>query len=138
MRYSLIFKMFYIIAQPYDIMSFREFYFRVFIKEENHMYLTVTRNLYRQSMATFDGIVPDYHIALSDKPTIVRDFLSLLPGIQMTFSFMLIDEKTPLRLCRHRMKAFVASCPGNQFCSPEYRNQHNVYNKIRAKKKENE
>ena len=91
------------------------------------MYLTVTRNLYRQSMAAFDGIVPDYHIALPDKPTIVRDFLSLL-----------IDEKTPLRLCRQSMKAFVASCPGNQFCSPEYRNQHNVYNKIRAKKKENE
>ena len=96
-----------------------------------------TRNLYRQSMAAFDGNAPSYHIALLDKPTIVWDFHSLLLGIQMMFSFMLTDEKTPLRLCRHCMKVFVASRPSNQFCSPECKNRHNVY-KNRAKKKENE
>ena len=95
------------------------------------------RNLYRQAMAAFDGIAPTYHIALLEKPTIIWDFHSLLLGIQMMFSFMLTDEKTPLRLCRHCMKVFVASRPSNQFCSPECKNRHNVY-KNRAKKKENE
>lgn len=55
----------------------------------------------------------------------------------MMFSFMLTDEKTPLRLCKHCMKVFVASRPSNEFCSHECKNRHNVY-KSRAKKKENE
>ena len=94
-----------------------------------------TRNLYRQSMAAFDGITPTYHIALLDKPTIIWDFHSLLLGIQMMFSFMLTDEKRPLRICRHCTKAFVASRPSAVFCSPQCKNQHNVY-KSRAKKKD--
>ena len=93
-----------------------------------------TRNLYRQSMAAFDGNAPTYHIALLDKPTIVWDFHSLLLGIQMMFSFMLTDEQKPLRLCKHCTKAFVASRPSAVFCSPRCKNQHNVY-KSRAKDK---
>ena len=96
-----------------------------------------TRNLYRQSMAAFDGIAPTYHIALLDKPTIIWDFHSLLLGIQMMFSFMLTDEKRPLRICRHCTKAFVASRPSAVFCSPQCKNQHNVY-KSRAKKKDSD
>lgn len=96
-----------------------------------------TRNLYRQSMAAFDGNAPTYHIALLDKPTIVWDFHSLLLGIQMMFSFMLTDEQKPLRLCRHCTKAFVASRPSAVFCSPRCKNQYNVY-KSRAKDKEKE
>ena len=94
-----------------------------------------TRNLFRKSMAAFDGNAPSYHIELLDKPTIVWDFHSLLLGIQMMFSFMLTDEKTPLRLCKHCMKVFVASRPSNEFCSYECKNRHNVY-KSRAKKKD--
>ena len=93
-----------------------------------------THNLYRQSMAAFDGNAPTYHIALLDKPTIVWDFHSLLLGIQMMFSFMLTDEQKPLRLCKHCTKAFVASRPSAVFCSPRCKNQHNVY-KSRAKDK---
>lgn len=93
-----------------------------------------TRNLYRQSMAAFDGNAPTYHIALLDKPTIVWDFHSLLLGIQMMFSFMLTDEQKPLRLCKHCTKAFVASRPSAVFCSPRCKNQFNVY-KSRAKEK---
>jgi hypothetical protein len=66
-----------------------------------------TRNLYRQSMAAFDGIAPTYHIALLDKPTIIWDFHSLLLGIQMMFSFMLTDDAKPLRLCKHCTKVLI-------------------------------
>lgn len=93
------------------------------------------RNLYRQSMAAFEGVAPTYHIALLEKPTIVWDFHSLLAGIQMMFSFMLTDEQNPLRLCKHCMKVFVASRPSAVFCSPQCKNKHNVY-KSRAKNKE--
>ena len=96
-----------------------------------------TRNLYRQAMAAFDGIAPTYHIALLEKPTIIWDFHSLLLGIQMMFSFMLTDDKRPLRICRHCTKAFVASRPSAIFCSPQCKNQHNVY-KSRAKNKDKE
>lgn len=93
------------------------------------------RSLYRQGMAAFGGIVPTYHIALLDKPTIVWDFHSLLLGIQMMFSFMLTDDAKPLRLCRHCAKAFVAGRPSTAFCSPQCKNRHNVY-KSRAKNKD--
>ncbi len=95
------------------------------------------RNLYRMGMAAFGGIAPTYHIALLDKPTIVWDFYSLLLGIQMMFSFMLTDEKKPLRLCRHCHRVFAAGHPNAVFCSPRCKNQHNVY-KSREKNKKGE
>ena len=91
------------------------------------------RMLLQQSMAAFDGNAPTYHIALLEKPTLIWDFHSLLLGIQLMFSFMLTEEKTPLRICRHCDKVFVASRPSNQFCSPECKNRYNV-SKTRAKK----
>ncbi|MDL2258161.1 hypothetical protein LJC42_03250 [Eubacteriales bacterium OttesenSCG-928-K08] len=94
-----------------------------------------TRNLYRQGMAAFGGIAPTYHIALLDKPTIVWDFHSLLLGVQMMFSFMLTDEKRPLRACKHCSKIFAANHPNAAFCSPQCKNKYNVY-KSRAKKEE--
>ena len=90
-------------------------------------------------MAAFGGIAPTYHIALFDKPaatpTIVWDFHSLLTAIQLMFSFMLTDEEKPLRLCEHCQKAFVASRANNVFCSPQCKNQYNVY-KNRAKNRD--
>lgn len=94
-----------------------------------------TRNLYRQGMAAFGGIAPTYHIALLDKPTIVWDFYSLLLGTQMMFSFMLTDDKKPLRCCKHCQKVFMAGHPNAVFCSPRCKNQYNVY-KNRANKKD--
>ena len=88
----------------------------------------------QQSMAAFGGNAPTYHIALLEKPTIVWDFHSLLLGIQMMFSFMLTDNRNPIRLCRHCTKAFVASRPNTVFCSPQCKNRYNVY-KSRAKDK---
>ena len=92
-----------------------------------------TRNLYRQSMATFDGIAPTYHIALLDKPTIVWDFHSLLLGIQMMFSFMLTEDKKPLKICRHCNTVFVANRQDTVFCSPQCKNRYNVYKSEESK-----
>ena len=93
-----------------------------------------TRDLYRQGMAAFGGVAPTYHIALLDKPTIVWDFHSLLLGVQMMFSFMLTDDKKPLRCCKHCQKVFMAGHPNAAFCSSRCKNQYNVY-KSRGKKK---
>ena len=96
-----------------------------------------TRNLYRQGMAAFGGIAPSYHIELLEHPVIVWEFHSLLRCMQMMFSFTLTDEKNPLRSCKHCTKAFVAGHPNALFCSPQCKNQHNVY-KSRKKQKESE
>ena len=93
------------------------------------------KNLYRQGMAAFGGIAPTYRIELHDRPTIVWDFHSLLLGVQMMFSFMLTDEKSTLKVCRHCGDAFVASRPNSAFCSAKCKNQYNVY-KSRAKDKD--
>lgn len=128
-------------AERYDLMK-RQFTDWIFTFSTSILYYedydTIDedgRNLYRQSMAAFEGVAPTYHIALLEKPTIVWDFHSLLAGIQMMFSFMLTDEQNPLRLCKHCMKVFVASRPSAVFCSPQCKNKHNVY-KSRAKNKE--
>ena len=68
------------------------------------------KKLMAQGVAAFGGIAPTYRIALLDKPTIVWDFHSLLIGLQMMFSFMLAEEKTPLRMCDHCDTIFVQPC----------------------------
>lgn len=75
------------------------------------------KNLYRQGMAALGGIAPTYRIELFDRPTIVWDIHSLLLGVQMMFSFMLMDEKSTLRVCKHCGNAFIASRPNSVFCS---------------------
>ena len=92
------------------------------------------KQLYRQGMAAFSGIAPTYHMELLERPTIVWDFHSLLLGVQMMFSFMLTDEKSSLKVCKHCGKAFVAGRPNSVFCSGRCKNQYNVY-KSRAKNK---
>ena len=85
------------------------------------------KDLYRQGMAAFGGIAPTYHIELLEKPTIVWDFHSLLLAIQMMFSFMLTDENSSLKVCKHCGKVFLASRPNTIFCSGQCKNQYNVY-----------
>ena len=85
------------------------------------------KQLYRQGMSAFGGIAPTYHVELLDRPTIVWDFHSLLLEIQMMLSFMLTDEKSSIKVCKHCDKAFIASRPNTVFCSPQCKNQYNVY-----------
>ena len=130
-------------AERYDwlLTQFKDWafsFFTSFLYYEDYDTLNeTTRNLYRQSMVAFGGIAPTYHIALLDKPTIVWDFHSLLLGVQMMLSFMLTDEKKPLRTCRHCKKAFAANHPKAAFCSARCKNQFNVY-KSRSNKKDAE
>lgn len=79
-----------------------------------------TRDIYRQGMAAFGGIAPNYHIELWERPTIVWDFHSLLLAIQMMFSFMLADETSSLRLCKYCMKAFFAKSDEAVRLFPKY------------------
>ncbi len=91
------------------------------------------KRLYQQGMSAFGGIAPTYHVELRERPTLVWDFHSLLLEIQMMFSFMLTDEKSSIKVCKHCGKAFIASRPNAEFCSPQCKNQYNVY-KSRSKK----
>ena len=126
-------------AEPYDWVA-QQFKDWVFTLTTSIMYYNDydsidedTRNLYRKAMAAFGGIAPTYHIELLEKPTIYWDFHSLLLGIQMMFSFMLVDDAKPLRLCKHCQKVFLGSRANSAFCSARCKNQYNVY-KSRGKK----
>ena len=72
--------------------------------------------------------------ALEAEGNILMIFHSLLLGIQMMFSFMLVDDEQPLRLCKHCHKVFLGSRSNAAFCSPRCKNQYNVY-KSREKSK---
>ena len=79
------------------------------------------KKLMAQGVAAFGGIAPTYRIALLDKPTIVWDFHSLLIGLQMMFSFMMAEDKTPLRMCDHCDTIFVSKKSNQRFCCDKCR-----------------
>ena len=79
------------------------------------------KKLMAQGVAAFGGIAPTYRIALLDKPTIVLDFHSLLIGLQMMFSFMMAEDKTPLRMCDSCDTIFVAKRKTQRFCCDKCR-----------------
>ena len=79
------------------------------------------KKLMAQGVAAFGGIAPTYRIALLDKPTIVWDFQSLLIGLQMMFSFMLAEDKTPLRMCDSCDTIFVAKRKTQRYCCDKCR-----------------
>lgn len=79
------------------------------------------KKLMAEGVAAFGGIAPTYRIALLDKPTIVWDFHSLLIGLQMMFSFMMAEDKTPLRMCDHCDTIFVAKRKNQRFCCDKCR-----------------
>ena len=61
-------------------------------------------NLYRKSLACFEGNAPTYHRALREHPVIVWDFHSLMLTVKFMFSVKLTDAKNPTR-------ALVANFP---------------------------
>ena len=75
-----------------------------------------TRDIYRAGMAAFEGIAPEYHIELRDRPTMVWDFHSPFLAIQMMFIFMLVDETSTLKLCPNCYKAFFAENKDADLC----------------------
>ena len=134
-------------AEPYDWVAqqFKDWAFTlttsILYYQDYHLIDQDTRELYQKAMAAFGGIAPGYHIELLDKPTIYWDFHSLLLGIQMMFSFMLVYEEHPLRLCKNCQKVFLGSHVNTTFCSPQCKNQYNVHKnreKAKGKSEENE
>ena len=89
--------------------------------EEAEAFDADEKNLMAEGVAAFGGIAPTYRIALLDKPTIVWDFHSLLIGLQMMFSFMLAEDKTPLRMCDHCDTIFVANRKNQHYCCDKCR-----------------
>ena len=79
------------------------------------------KKLMAQGVAAFGGIAPTYRIALLDKPTIVWDFHSLLIGLQIMFSFMMAEDKTPLRMCDSCDTIFVANRKTQRYCCDKCR-----------------
>ena len=79
------------------------------------------KRLMAQGVAAFGGIAPTYRIALLDKPTIVWDFHSLLIGLQMMFSFMMAEDKAPLRMCDCCDTIFVAKRKTQRYCCDKCR-----------------
>lgn len=79
------------------------------------------KKLMAEGVAAFGGIAPTYRIALLDKPTIVWDFHSLLIGLQMMFSFMMAEDKTPLRMCDSCDTIFVAKRKTQRYCCDKCR-----------------
>ena len=75
-----------------------------------------TREIQRASRAAVEGIAPEYHIELRDRPAMVWDFHSLLLAIQMMFSFMLVDETATLKLCDNCYKAFFMENEEDDCC----------------------
>ena len=127
-------------AERYDwiVKQFKNWAFTFFtsiLYYENGDTDDTTKSIYREAMACFDGIAPTYHIELRDKPTMVWDFHSLLLGIQMMFSFMLVNDKNPLKICKHCNTVFKASRPSAVFCSPQCKNRYNVYKSRKRDKK---
>ena len=80
-------------------------------------------NLYRKSLACFEGNAPTYHLSLQDRPVIVWDFHSLMLAVKFLFSVKLTAEKNPMGLCEHCRMAFYAPRADSRFCSAECRNK---------------
>ena len=82
-----------------------------------------TRDLYRSSVACFDGNTPTYHLDLRDRPVMVWDFHSLMLAVKFLFSVRLTDAKNPMKMCRYCCKAFYAQRQDALYCSAECRNK---------------
>ena len=82
-----------------------------------------TLNLYRKSLACFEGNAPTYHLSLQEHPVIVWDFHSLMLAVKFLFSVKLTAEKNPMSLCEHCRMVFYAPRADSRFCSAECRNK---------------
>ncbi len=76
----------------------------------------------QEGLDAFKGNAPTYHFDIIDGPTIVWDFNSLMLVIQLLYSFMLIDEDCPVKLCACCGKPFIAKNKNEKYCSDDCKN----------------
>lgn len=81
-----------------------------------------------------DGVSYRLNMTLDQEyPSVKWDFRSLKNAIDTLYGFAIADERHPLRICKHCGNVFWSNDIRSEFCSPQCRNQFNVY-KSRAKK----
>lgn len=68
-----------------------------------------------------------FQMKMVDKPMAVWDFVSLKILMDTAYAFLVSDDAAPLRICKHCGNVFTASHVKTEFCSPQCRNQYNVY-----------
>ena len=78
-------------------------------------------------MAAFGGVYPSYYMTLRNKPTISWEFYSLHQFIHLMLSFMLSDEKNPLRLCKYCHHAYFVKDDDSWFCSEECKHKYTAH-----------
>ena len=100
------------------------------------VYLPKNHFIKEESMTTEKYLSYFFHFYKIDFVKKLMESSWSTDDVQMMFSFMLTDEKSILKVCKHCGKAFVAGRPNSVFCSGKCKNQYNVY-KSRAKNKDN-
>ena len=79
-----------------------------------------------------DGVSYRLSVKMGEEyPSIKWDFRSLKNAIDTLYGFAVADEKHPLRICKHCGKVFWSNDVRSEFCSPQCRNQFNVYKRRR-------
>lgn len=92
------------------------FFYKNGIIEDNELRLSL-----QDGMEAYGGVTPSYIILLRDKPTLWWHFHSLHQYIHLSLSFMLADEKNPLRMCKHCKKIYISQAEEDWFCSEKCR-----------------
>ncbi len=87
------------------------------------------RTSFRYSLQIFEGAAPTCHLELWDRPVVMWDYHSLLPGLQMAVFFTITDPKSPIHLCKNCGKAFFASRPNQLYCSDRCRRHYRLRHK---------
>ena len=78
----------------------------------------------QQGVSAFGGVFPSYYMVLRERPTIKWEFNSLQQCIHLMLSFMLSDEKNPLRLCKYCHNAYIVADDDSWFCSEECKRKY--------------
>jgi hypothetical protein len=92
------------------------------------------RDVCKSLIDTFSAQGMSFNLKLHEKAKIEWDFNSLRAAIDTIFGFMIgSGEDCPVKVCKHDGVIFYAKNPKAEFCSPQCRNQFNVY-KSRGKK----
>lgn len=126
--YEIVFTKTYAEKLDWVLGYFRELYLHFgacfyFDKTDNQTLKTV----YTSRVNGFKLYNLGLQMKMMDKPIVAWDFVSLKILMDAVYAFMVSDDATPLRICKHCGNVFTASHVKTEFCSPQCRNQYNVY-----------
>ena len=135
LEYGILFSRNYAERVDWLVRLFQEFYTHfsacgAFTNTDN----PALKAAYADTIAGFREYGLGFNMRMTDKPTMVWDFVSLKQIIETVYAVMISQPDTPLRMCKHCGKAFIAAHGRSEFCGTKCRNQFNVY-KWRAKQR---